>query len=401
MFFVPDRKLKIDKPIRLIELFAGVGAQAKALENINANFEHYVVCEFDEKAVQSYNAIHHTNFTTSDITQIHAHDLNIVDVDKYVYLLTYSFPCTDISTAGRGLGMSENSGTRSSLLWEVKRLLQECDKLPQILLMENVTQVHLGNNRQHFHKWCEFLKNLGYTSYVKDLCASDYNVPQTRIRTFMVSVLNDLMYEFPDKMQLSKSFLDLLDECNNIKYYVMSDFGKHVVNRFLYGQHISKYHNSDSEISSISRYIYIPQYNFDFSVKRYGIFCGGVSQDQRCSETDDNITRQRLSLKEKQILGTLTTVTKDNTIFEIYEICSNLSDAAKEYFKDCIYKCDDKEFICLIRYLNPNECFRFMGFTDKDFENISELDFGDRYLYKQSGNSIVVDVLMEIFRKML
>lgn len=401
MFFVPDKKLKIDKPIRLIELFAGVGAQAKALENINANFEHYVVCEFDEKAVQSYNAVHHTKFTTSDITQIHAHDLNIVDTDNYVYLLTYSFPCTDISTAGRGLGMSENSGTRSSLLWEVRRLLQECDKLPQILLMENVTQVHLGKNREHFSKWCQFLQSLGYKNYVGDLCSSDYDIPQTRLRTFMISVLGDFLYEFPSKMNLTKSFLDLLEENVNIKYYVMSDFGKHVVNRFLYGQHLMKYSNYDSDVHPISTYIHIPQSDIDFAVKKCGVFCGNISQDQRVSETDENITRQRLSLKSKQILGTLTTVSKDNVIFEVYEISSEMSEKAKVYFTDCIYECDDRKYLCLIRYLTPKECFRFMGFSDIDFENISSLNLGDRYLYKQSGNSIVVNVLMEIFRKMI
>lgn len=87
------KKFKIDKPIKLIELFAGIGAQAKALENLGINFEHYKICEFDPYAVKSYNAVHGTNFETSDITKITADDLNIVDTDKYEYILTYSFPC--------------------------------------------------------------------------------------------------------------------------------------------------------------------------------------------------------------------------------------------------------------------------------------------------------------------
>ena len=84
---------KIDKPIRLIELFAGVGSQAMALRNIGANFEHYRVCEFDKYAVASYNAIHGTDFETSDIRNLKGGDLGIVDLNKWTYIMTYSFPC--------------------------------------------------------------------------------------------------------------------------------------------------------------------------------------------------------------------------------------------------------------------------------------------------------------------
>jgi len=83
---------KIDKKIRLIECFAGIGSQAKALTNINVDFEHYRVIEFDQHAIDSYNAIHNTNFTTQDITKVKGGDLGITDTDKYCYILTYSFP---------------------------------------------------------------------------------------------------------------------------------------------------------------------------------------------------------------------------------------------------------------------------------------------------------------------
>lgn len=141
-FDVGRTPLKITKPIRLIELFAGIGAQAKALERLGANFEHYRVVEFDKYAIRSYNAIHGTNFETTDICDVHASDLGVVDKDKYCYIMTYSFPCTDLSLAGQQKGMSKGSGTRSGLLWEVERILEECTELPDILLMENVTQVH-------------------------------------------------------------------------------------------------------------------------------------------------------------------------------------------------------------------------------------------------------------------
>lgn len=120
-FFEGQSPLKITKPIRLIECFAGIGAQAKALENLGVQFEHYRICEFDKYAVKSYNAIHGTNFETSDITQIHAEDLGVVDTDRYTYIMTYSFPCQDLSGAGKGRGMSKSENTRSGLLWEVER----------------------------------------------------------------------------------------------------------------------------------------------------------------------------------------------------------------------------------------------------------------------------------------
>lgn len=143
-------KFTITKPIRLIELFAGVGSQAMALRDIGTDFEHYRVVEFDKYAVASYNAIHGTNFTTMDITKITGNDLGIVDTDKYTYLMTYSFPCQDLSVAGKSKGMTKGSGTRSGLLWEVERLLNETENLPQVLVMENVPQVHSKKNMPDF-----------------------------------------------------------------------------------------------------------------------------------------------------------------------------------------------------------------------------------------------------------
>lgn len=212
---------KINKPIRLIELFAGIGAQAKALENLNANFEHYRVVEFDKFAIQSYNAIHHTNFTTSDITKIHAEDLNIVDTNYYEYIMTYSFPCQDLSLAGKKRGMTKGNKTRSGLLWEVERLLNELKELPQILLMENVIQVHNQHNNHDFEEWQHFLEGLGYKNYWKDLNAKDYNLPQSRKRCFMVSILNsDEDFEFPEPQPLEIKLNDLLEDEVDKKYYL-------------------------------------------------------------------------------------------------------------------------------------------------------------------------------------
>ena len=161
-FFTPRENYKITKPVRLIELFAGIGAQAKALENLNIPFEHYRACEIDKYAIKSYNAVHGTDFEVSDICQLKGEDLGVVETDKYCYILTYSFPCQDLSNAGKQKGMTKGIGTRSGLLWEVERLLQETDELPQILLMENVPAVIGKKNFEDFSSWLQSLESMGY-----------------------------------------------------------------------------------------------------------------------------------------------------------------------------------------------------------------------------------------------
>lgn len=220
VFDVKKQPLKIDKPVRLIELFAGIGSQAKALERLGVDFEHYRVCEFDKYAIKSYNAIHGTNFATSDITKITAKDLGIVDTYKWLYMLTYSFPCQDLSLAGKQKGMAKGDDTRSGLLWEVERLLNECDELPQVLLMENVTQVHGKKNVEHFDQWIKFLESKGYSCFWKDLNAKNFGIPQNRNRTFMVSILGDYTYEFPKEFPLELRLKDMLEDSVDEKFYL-------------------------------------------------------------------------------------------------------------------------------------------------------------------------------------
>lgn len=209
---------RIKKPIRLIELFAGYGSQAMALKMLNVPFEHHFVCEIDSYAIQTYNAFHQTNFEISDITKIHGDDLKIQERDRFDYILTYSFPCTDLSLMGKQKGMAKGSNTRSSLLWEVERILKELgDDLPQILVMENVPQVLKESG---WNEWYCFLEKLGYSNYCEVLNSKDYFIPQNRERVFMVSILGDYSYKFPEKMELKYHMKDFLEQSLDEKFYI-------------------------------------------------------------------------------------------------------------------------------------------------------------------------------------
>lgn len=225
---------KIDKPIRLIEAFGGIGSQAMALKRLGVDFEPYRLIEFDPMAVKSYNAIHGTNFKPTDICDIHAADLGIVDKDKYEYIMFYSFPCQDLSLAGKQAGMEEGSGTRSSLLFEVKRLLIELgDNLPQILTCENVPQLHSEKNLPEFKKWINFLRSKGYSNFYGDLNAKDFGVPQNRDRCFMVSMLGKYDFKFPKPIPLEKVINDVLEESVDEKFFIRNEKAELLINQLI------------------------------------------------------------------------------------------------------------------------------------------------------------------------
>ena len=118
--------------------------------------------------------------------------------------------------------MERGSGTRSGLLWEVERLLKECKELPDVMVMENVTEVHGYKNKSHFEEWISFLESLGYSNYYQDLNAADFGVAQHRERCFMVSILGNYNYKFPTTIPLNTVMADYLEESVDEKYYVTS-----------------------------------------------------------------------------------------------------------------------------------------------------------------------------------
>ena len=270
---------KIEKPVRLISFFSGIEAQFKALsflgKELGVPVESYKTCEWAYNSICACNAIHNRDFTDYsegktreemtarirgisvdynkpltdaqlakkplswikkaynacvanhnlvNIMEVHGKDLEINECDKYEYILTYSFPCQDLSLAGQRAGMSvsqADGGTRSGLLWEVERILGECEQKPNILIMENVPQIHSEKDYPHFEKWMLALEKLGYCNFWSDLNGKDYGIPQNRERTFMVSILGvDLNYKFPLPFERELTLADMLEEHVSEKYYL-------------------------------------------------------------------------------------------------------------------------------------------------------------------------------------
>lgn len=405
---------KIRNKIRLIELFAGVGSQAMALRDLGADYESYRVVEFDKYAIKSYNAIHGTNFPTLDIRNIHCEDLGIVDKQNVTYLLTYSFPCQDLSKAGKQRGMTKGSGTRSGLLWEVERILNECkgkDSLPQVLLMENVPDVIGTKNYEDFMKWYTALENMGYQSYYKVLNAKNYGIPQNRERCFMVSILGDYNYTFPKPIPLKLKLKDMLEEKVDKKYYISNSkieslLTTKTINTMQGGNLESKVAVKENtkkgyDIAIEGDSINLEQPN---SKTRRGRVGKGIAQTLTTSCSQGVIDSQ-ISFIEKALKETLEK--NDGELGEGLDLYNRkvISDGiSKTLGTDCGHNGTSGAMaICeglRIRKLTPKECWRLMGFTDEDFEKAQKVN-SNTHLYKQAGNSIVKQVLMAIFKQMI
>lgn len=201
------------KHIRLFEAFAGYGSQAMALKRLcndsDVTMEHIGISEIDPAPIQAYMAVHGDVKNYGDIGKIWWD--NVPDFD----LFTYSFPCTDISSAGKQMGLSEGSGSRSSLLWECRNAIKI--KRPKYCLMENVKALTQDKFIGEFQKWQIEMESMGYANFTQVLNAKDYGVAQNRERVFMLSILKtpedpEPQYHFPQGFKLTKSIRDYLDE---------------------------------------------------------------------------------------------------------------------------------------------------------------------------------------------
>lgn len=200
--------------MRIIELFAGIGACSKALSNIGIDVEIVDAVEIDKYAIKSFNAIHNTNFGVTDISK---YNKKFNDIE----LITHGSPCQDFSIAGKQAGGDLGSGTRSSLLYETLRIVEQVR--PKYILWENVKNILSKKHNHNFYKYIDTLDTLGYNSYYKVLNAKDYGIPQNRERVYTVSIRKDIdnnNFKFPKREELKIKLKDLLENKVDEKYYL-------------------------------------------------------------------------------------------------------------------------------------------------------------------------------------
>lgn len=413
------------------------------------------ISEIDKYAVSSYIAIHGETWNFGDITKIKGFELPQIDV------FTYSFPCTDLSKAGRQKGLNS---TRSGLVYEVLRILHECSEsgnLPRVLIMENVVDLVQVKFIREFQEIQVELEKLGYSNYTDTLNAKDYGVAQNRDRVFMVSILGDFYYEFPRPMPLQKRLKDYLEPVVEEKYYLskaMLDYCMDPTDRngFIRGE---RFNPQDPEEANYAFAVTTnpgsrPVDNFIKEPSAKEKLCQAMLDNGHLKPYDmirHSYTEKRMDDLERiesvdGVSPTLTT--RADTLGLVEPKCLNSKvDGKQPSVQDRIY---DSEGIstaittafmpsvtepsglylgtsekfkrgpltglsrCLkaqnhdsgvsnglrIRKLTPLECWRLMGIDDEDFQKAKSV-CSNAQLYKQAGNGIVVDVFAAILKQMI
>lgn len=462
--------------VRVLELFAGIGACSKALTRLGIEHEIVDAVEIDKYAVQSFNAIHGTNFEPQDITQW--------DKDIKVDLIMHGSPCQDFSVAGLNKGGDKGSGTRSSLMYETLRIVEKLK--PKYVIWENVKNLLSKKHRHNFDAYIEAMEKLGYHSQYQVLNAKDFGVPQNRERVFTVSIRNDLNvdFKFPEPQELTIRLKDVLEPQVDEKYYLSDEQTKRLkMTTYNSGSEKVRVQNVDGE----ARTLCARDYKDPKCVRVGGLYDKDGSRHQAGSIYDPNGVcatlstmqggnqepiivasrgrnlenpsgrsagqklEQRLEPNRQGITNTITSVQKDNYVAVLiddtyknrepreYEDYSPTLRAGRSGLKvrtankqgydiatdgdgvdlsypqsktkrgrvghgvsktlmasDSMGTVDNYR----IRKLTPKECWRLMGFDDADFMKAEQVN-SNTQLYKQAGNSIVVNVLEGILKNLL
>ena len=428
--------------MKVLSLFSGIGAFEKALENLGIETDLVGYCEIDKYAAKSYSAIHNVSEEKNlgDITKIDAKALPR-DID----LITYGFPCQDISIAGKQKGLINEDGTqtRSGLFFEALRIIEETK--PKVAIAENVKNLVGKKFNAQFQVVLASLEAAGYNNYWSVLNAKNYGVPQNRERVFIVSIRKDIdrgLFQFPVPIALNKRLKDVLETVVDKKYYLSDKFISYLErlmaecaengNGFSYqptdGEGISKTIQANSNVRSTDTLIQVGQMYPDSGNPQAGRIydadgisptmdtCSGgnrmpkVAVAMRGRYNDNNVVEQQIEVSDREYANAITTVSKDSLVGEPMALDEQngyirkdgcvgtiMTDGSSPKKNNRIIE-SGSDF--RIRKLTPKECFRLMGFDDEAFHKAEAVNSNSQ-LYKQAGNSIVVDVLEAIFRQML
>lgn len=331
--------------LKVLELFSGIGACSKALTNLGIEHEIVDSVEIDKYAVQSFNAVHGTNFVPQDITKWD----KVIEAD----LIMHGSPCQDFSVAGLNKGGDKGSGTRSSLMYETLRIVEKIK--PKYVIWENVKNLLSKKHRHNFDAYLEAMEKLGYHSQYQVLNAKDYGVPQNRERVFTVSIRNDLNvdFKFPEPQELKIRLKDVLEPQVDEKYYLSDEQTKRLkMTTYNTGSEKVRVQNADGEARTLCARDYkdpkcvrvagsLNHYNYDKMNRVYDtdgsaptvdtmegggrqpkvaepiiVASRGRNPENPSDHSAGQKLEQRLEPNTQGITNTITSVAKDNYVAE-------------------------------------------------------------------------------------
>jgi len=419
IFELLHEPLKLTQPIRMFEAFSGIGTQAMALKRLGVDYELVGFSEIDKYAIQSYHAIHGDVKNYGDITKM----VDIPSCD----IFTWSFPCTDLSKAGKRQGMTND--TRSGLVYEVLRLVRDTKNKPKVLIMENVPDLIQATFVRQFGEIQAELESYGYINYVETLNAKDYGIAQNRNRVFMVSILGDYYYEFPKPIPLTTRLKDYLEHDVDEKYYLDTQ----TIER------ISKWNAQQDPLERAKTH---DEVSHTITTRVAESDAGGMSasvllikedtkQGYAIARDDDGVYINRPEQKRGVVQeGMIQTIKANNTDIGVVVQHQNVINAYNDFVKENGYipelfnpynnveinnisptittmadRIQSSSTVLYsnnlrIRKLTPRECWRLMGCSDNDF-NKAQTVCSNSQLYKQAGNAIVVDTFQAILKNMI
>lgn len=381
--------------LQFLSLFSGIGAFEKALDRLGVDYNLVNYCEIDKYASKSYSAIHNVpeSLNLGDITKVDTSKLPPIDV------VSYGFPCQDISLAGKQKGLFDEDGTltRSGLFFEALRIIE--DTKPKVAIAENVKNLTGKKFKEQFGIVLESLESAGYNNYWQVLNAKDYGVPQNRERVFIVSIRKDVdtgAFKFPKGFELKLRLKDLLESEVDDKFYLSGKGVDYVLN---------PKRGMCTDINADTAQTVTTQSNWTGS-----FISPDIDRLEKSSTIgSDEPTTVHLKNGEsftvddkptvKQIGNCCPTKTRDNPnqgrVYDTEGLSPALNCMGGGNRQPCVPVSQLR-----IRKLTPLECFRLMGFDDEDFYKAEKVN-SNTQLYKQAGNSIVVDVLVYLFKEIL
>lgn len=420
--------------LRVFESFAGIGSQRMALRNLGIDFEVVGICEVDKYALLAYDAIHNKkeyveektkeemlkefenkhigyNFSTNkseipkkyeDIKKIYeAHirsknygDIRLINQLELpeIDLFTYSYPCKNISVAGKSDGLIEGSGTQSSLVWECFKIIEHSK--PKYLLMENVKNLVGKKHKPQFDIICQKLNDLGYNNYWKVMNGKDYGVPQNRERVIMISIRKDVdngNYHIPKPIKLNKYVKDLLEENVDDKYYISSD--KLIIkNNVIYNPKCEDRLIEIGLLNTKGRESNKRVYHENSLCPTITSMNGGGRQPKILIPQATKQGYIEMNIGGICDMSYPTSKTRRGRVQEN----GNISPTLTATQQDVVIVENDYK----IRKLTPLECWRLMGFKDEDYYKAKEIGLPETKLYERAGRGIVVPMLEEIFKEL-